>query len=79
MSFQGPASAKYPFVIRCKNCKEHIPAPVITMPDAWIIAECPLCHDKRRYLAAEIFDGKLSHKLAGKRLAQVIPIEAGRR
>jgi hypothetical protein len=30
------------------------------MPDAWIIAECPLCHERRRYLPAEIFRGRLS-------------------
>ena len=77
--FNLPTSGKYPFVIVCKACKENIPAPVMTMPDAWIIADCPLCKVKRRYLAAEIFEGRLSHKLQGKRLAQVIPInERGR-
>ena len=31
------------YTIRCKGCGENIPAPVQTMPDTWIIAECPLC------------------------------------
>jgi hypothetical protein len=29
------------------------------MPDSWIIAECPICHENRRYLPAEIFKGRL--------------------
>jgi hypothetical protein len=65
--FHGPDSGSYPFVITCKGCHENIPAPVETMPDAWIIAACPLCGQKRRYLPAEIFQGKLSHQVAALR------------
>ena len=51
------------FAIQCKGCGETIPAPVGTMPDSWIVAECPLCGQKRRYLPTEIFRGTLSHRL----------------
>ena len=43
--------------VSCKGCGENIPAPVDTLPDTWIIAECPLCGVKRRYLPADIFRG----------------------
>jgi hypothetical protein len=59
-SFHGPPARLHNFVITCKRCKENIAAPVQTMPDTWIIATCPLCHEKRRYLPAEIFRGRLS-------------------
>jgi hypothetical protein len=60
MSFHGPKTPIHDFVIECKRCKEHIAAPVETMPGSWIIAECPLCKEKRRYLPVEIFKGRLS-------------------
>ena len=59
-SFHGPPARLHNFVITCKRCKENIAAPVQTMPDTWIMAKCPLCHEKRRYLPAEIFRGRLS-------------------
>ena len=40
------------FAVRCKGCSETIPAPVETIPDSWIMAECPLCGQRRRYLDA---------------------------
>jgi len=52
------------FAIRCKRCGENIPAPVATMPDTWVVSECPLCGTKRRYLPTEIFRGRLSPHLA---------------
>src|SRR6516164_3020150 len=58
--FQAPTSGIHSFVIVCKGCQQNIPAPVETMPDTWIMAECPLCGQKRRYLPAEIFQGRLS-------------------
>jgi len=61
-----PTSAIHPFVIECKGCRKSIPAPVQTLPDDWIIANCPLCGEKRRYLPAEIFCGRLSPELAAK-------------
>jgi hypothetical protein len=39
-----------------------------TMPDTWIVVECPLCGVNRRYLPADIFRGKLSHKLIARPL-----------
>jgi hypothetical protein len=67
--FPIPTSALYPFVVACKGCHENIPAPVETLPDDWIVAACPLCGQKRRYLPAEIFQGRLSHQVgaAGQR------------
>jgi hypothetical protein len=61
--FQGPASRICNFVITCKRCRENIAAPVETMPDGWIIHTCPLCGERRRYLPAEIFKGRLSYKV----------------
>jgi hypothetical protein len=52
------------FTVKCKVCHENIPAPVQTMPDTWIVAECPLCGGKRRYLPTDIFRGTLSHLVA---------------
>jgi hypothetical protein len=69
--FHIPTSGLYPFVIACKGCHENIPAPVETLPDDWIIAVCPLCGQKRRYLPAEIFQGKLSHQVAVRRVRGV--------
>jgi hypothetical protein len=61
--FNLPQSRLCDYTVRCKGCSENIPAPVQTMPDTWIIAECPLCRSKRRYLPTEIFRGTLSHLL----------------
>lgn len=66
--FHAPTPGLYPFVIVCKGCHENIPAPVETVPDDWIIATCPLCGQKRRYLPAEIFQGRLSHEIAVQRV-----------
>jgi RNase P subunit RPR2 len=60
--FHGPSNSLHDFVIRCKRCGENIAAPVNTMPDSWIIHTCPLCGERRRYLPAEIFQGRLSYK-----------------
>ncbi|HVW78709.1 MAG TPA: hypothetical protein VHB45_13940 [Alloacidobacterium sp.] len=60
MDFRGPIPRTHPFVITCKRCGENIAAPVETIPDSWIIAQCPLCREKRRYLPSEIFQGRLS-------------------
>src|ERR1700722_5580222 len=54
------------FAIRCKGCGESVPAPVETMPGSWIIAECPLCGERRLYLPADIFRGRLSYRLTRK-------------
>lgn len=64
--FNIPSTRRSDFVIRCKRCRENIPAPVQTMPDTWIVAECPLCREKRRYLPAEIFRGNLSARLEAR-------------
>jgi hypothetical protein len=61
--FNLPQARKCDFTIRCKGCDENIPAPVDTMPDDWIIAQCPLCGSRRRYLPADIFRGTISHRL----------------
>jgi hypothetical protein len=60
--FKGPPPLKS-FVIRCKGCKENIPAPVETLPAQPIAANCPLCGEHRRYLPSEVFQGRLSYKL----------------
>ena len=64
--FNLPESRRCDFTIRCKKCGENIPAPVGTLPDTWIAAQCPLCGEKRNYLPSEIFRGKLSYKLGPK-------------
>ena len=61
--FNVPDSRLCDFTVRCKGCGENIPAPVRTMPDTWIVAVCPLCGDRRRYLPADLFRGKLSWRL----------------
>jgi hypothetical protein len=66
--FNLPNSRTCDYTVRCKGCGESIPAPVRTMPDTWIVAECPLCRDRRRYLPTEIFRGPLSHKLSTKKV-----------
>jgi hypothetical protein len=64
--FNSPTRGVHPFVMVCKGCQQNIPAPVQTMPDSWIIADCTLCGAKRRYLPADIFQGRLSHDLLAK-------------
>src|SRR5262252_8699934 len=64
--FPAPNSGLYPFAIVCKGCHQNIPAPVETVPDTWIIAECPVCGEKRRYLPSDIFQGRLSPELHAK-------------
>jgi flavoprotein len=61
--FNIPRTRKCEFVVRCKACRENVPAPVETMPDTWILADCPLCGQKRRYLPTDIFRGSLSYRL----------------
>lgn len=63
--FQGPGAERN-FIIRCKGCRENIPAPVETMPAQPVIAKCPLCNEIRRYLPSEIFRGRLSYLLMRK-------------
>jgi len=65
--FRGPTTGVHPFVIVCKDCQQNIPAPVETMPDSWIIADCPFFGARRRYLPADIFQGRLSHGLLARR------------
>ncbi len=48
--------------------QEIILAPVQTVPDSWIVANCPLCGEKSRYLPADIFRGRLSNDLLAKSL-----------
>lgn len=67
--FNVPPTRPSDFTLRCKGCGENIPAPVQTLPDAWIIAQCPLCGERRRYLPADIFRGNLSWKLFTARRA----------
>jgi hypothetical protein len=64
--FHIPTSGIHLFVIACKGCRENVPAPVETLPGSWIVAECPLCGERRRYLPADIFQGRLSHELLAK-------------
>ena len=61
--FNVPQSRRCDFTVRCKGCGENIPAPVLTLPDSWIVAACPLCGQHRRYLPSEIFRGNLSYRL----------------
>ena len=61
--WQLPQSHICDYAVRCKGCGENIPAPVRTMPDSWIITDCPLCGQRRAYLPPEIFRGRLSHLL----------------
>jgi len=61
--FNLPEVRRADFIVRCKGCGENIPAPVRTLPDTWIVADCPLCREKRRYLPADIFRGILSRHL----------------
>ena len=63
-----PQSRLCDFAVRCKGCSETIPAPVETIPDSWIVAQCPLCGSKRRYLPTVIFRGSLSHRLRSLRV-----------
>jgi hypothetical protein len=62
--FHNAAERMCDFTVQCKECGENIPAPVATMPDTWVIAVCPLCRSKRRYLPNEIFRGRVSAQLA---------------
>jgi hypothetical protein len=61
--FELPQTRHSDSTIRCKKCRENIPAPVGTMPDSGIAAQCPLCGAKRNNLPSEIFQGNLSHRL----------------
>ncbi len=63
--FQGPQSWR-DFVIRCKGCGENTPAMVETLPASWIAVKCPLCSEHRRYLPAEVFQGRVSYALVRK-------------
>jgi hypothetical protein len=44
------------------------------MPDTWIVAECPLCGERRSYLPPDIFRGRLSHLLLSRK-----PVKAEKR
>jgi hypothetical protein len=71
--FNTPEPRLCDFVVRCKRCAESIPAPVLTMPDTWIVADCPLCGERRAYLPGDIFRGRLSFRLTQK------PVRSDRR
>ena len=55
------------FAVRCKRCGEAISAPIETMPDTWIVAEYPLCGERRAYLPADVFRGQTLPQVAGCR------------
>lgn len=61
-----PESRYCDFTVKCKGCGENIPAPVQTMPDTWIVADCPLCGERRAYLPPDIFRGRVSYRLNRK-------------
>jgi hypothetical protein len=68
--FQAPSCGLHLFLVACKDCHRNIPAPIGTIPDTWIVAKCPLCGVKRRYLPAEIFTGRLTPEVRMKPGAQ---------
>jgi hypothetical protein len=61
-----PSSRLCDYLVVCKRCGENIPAPVETMPASWIVAQCPLCGERRRYLPPDIFRGRMSMQLIRK-------------
>ena len=65
LMFPGPESSKR-VVVRCKGCRENIPAPVESVPAQPVAAKCPLCAAHRRYLPSEVFLGRLSHLMIRK-------------
>ena len=68
--WQLPQSRICDYTVCCKGCRENIPAPVMTMPDTWIVAQCPLCGQRRSYLPPDIFRGRLSHLLFSRKPVQ---------
>jgi hypothetical protein len=66
--FGLPETRRCDYTVSCKSCRENIPAPVETMPSSWIVATCPLCGDRRRYLPCDIFRGRLSFRVLRKPL-----------
>jgi hypothetical protein len=64
--FNIPEARIFDYTLRCKGCGENIPALVLTMPDTWIVTECPLCGLGRAYLSTDIFRGRLSYRLTKK-------------
>jgi len=70
--FGLPQTRQCDFTIRCKKCGENIAAPVGTMPDTWIAAQCSLCGAKRSFLPSEIFRGKLSYKIGPEPVRSVV-------
>ena len=62
----SPGFVTSPSGARCKRCRETIPAPVRTLPDTWIIADCPLCGERRAYLQSDILRGRLSFRIMRK-------------
>lgn len=77
MAFLVPNELLCDFTVCCRGCGENIPAPVGTMPDSWIVAACPLCGERRRYLPPEIFRGRLSVRLVERLAASGIGPPAG--
>ena len=56
--FNLPQSLHCDFTICCKKCAENIPAPVATMPDSWIAAQCPLCGEKKKLSSIRDLSGQ---------------------
>jgi hypothetical protein len=55
--------------------RENAPAPVETMPDTRILADCLLCGQKRRYLPTDIFSGPISYRLNQRLVVWERPID----
>lgn len=64
--FNIPEARLCDYTVRCKGSGENIPVPVLTMPDTWVVTECPLCGVRRAYLPTDIFRGRLSYRLSKK-------------
>jgi hypothetical protein len=71
MGFGFPVMERKQFVVECKLCRREVPAGVVSFPFQSIVADCPLCGERRRYLPSEVFLGK-SHGLVSKQTRKVV-------
>jgi len=70
--FQG-SPRRSALVVRCKGCKQYIPAPMDARAVSWIAVKCPICSEAWDYLLSEVSPGATTRNLSKKSPGTVRP------
>ncbi len=58
------------FVVTCKRCRRDVLAGLKEFPAQFIVVNCPLCGERRRYRPSEVFLDRPNHLVAKQARAE---------